>query len=114
MQNIFKNLTRLFLGPASGAGGGDPDGLYYYVKCDRCGEVVQVRLNRNNDLSVEYGEGGEKSDVLQAHKLIVGQKCPNRMEADFIFDRNRSLVQKNVTAGKFVDALEYKVNQDVG
>ena len=111
MQNFFKNLGRIFAGNPS-ATGTDKDGLYFYLRCDRCGEVIQVRLNRNNDLSMEYGENGERSDMLQAHKVVVGQKCYNRIDADFIFDRNRNLVQKNATGGKFVDALEYKVNQD--
>ena len=111
MQKMFKNLSRMFMGSPS-ASGQDRDGIYFYVKCDRCGEVIQVRLNRNNDLSAEYGENGESGDVLQAHKVIVGQRCYNRIDADFIFDRNRNLLQKNVTGGKFVDALEYKVNRD--
>jgi len=106
MQNILKNLGRLFGGGAPS--GDDPDGLYYYVRCLRCGEVIQVRLNKNNDLSIEYGEKGEASDRLSAHKVIVGTRCYNRIEADFTFNRSRTLVDKQITGGTFTDASEYQ------
>ena len=107
MQNILKNISRMF-GGGSTPSGGDPDGLYYYVRCARCGEVIQVRLNKNNDLSIEYGEKGEASDQLSAHKVIVGTRCYNRIEANFTFNRSRTLIDKQITGGTFVEASEYK------
>jgi len=108
MQNIFKNLKRIFNDGRVPSGTGDPDGLYYYVRCARCSEVIQVRLNRNNDLSVEYGEKGEASDRLTAHKVIIGQRCYNRIEADFTFNRARTLLDKHITGGTFTEASEYQ------
>jgi|SRR5579859_2961322 len=108
MQNIFKNLRQVFLGGASGGTtGADRDGLYFYIRCDRCGEVIQVRLNRYNDLTIEYGENGERGDTRHAHKVIVGKRCYNRIEADFTFDRNYKLTEQKATGGKFVPAGEY-------
>lgn len=107
MQNLVKNLTRIFMG-GGGALTGDADGLYYYVRCDRCGEVIQIRLNRYNDLSIDYGEKGEKGDMLHAHKVIVGKQCYNRIEADFTFDRSRKLVDSKITGGKLADASDYQ------
>ena len=112
MQNLLKNLGR-WVGGGGAPTGTDPDGLYYYVRCVRCAEVIQIRLNRNNDLSIEYGEKGEVSDRLTAHKVIVGQRCYNRIEADFTFNRNRALVEKNITGGTFVDASEYHATAEI-
>ena len=111
MQNLLKNLGRLF-GAGGTPTGADPDGLYYYVRCARCGEVIQIRLNRNNDLSVEYGDKGDASDKLTAHKVIVGRRCYNRIEADFTFNRGRTLVDKAITGGTFVDASAYQPPSD--
>lgn len=114
MQNIMKSLGRLFGGAGGGgkAASGDPDGLYYYVRCTRCGEVIEVRLNRNNDLSVDYGEKGENSDTLSAHKVIVGRRCYNRIEADFTFNRGRTLLDKHITGGTFAEASDYQSATD--
>ncbi len=108
-MNLFRNLARAFAGaPKSG----DDAGLYYYVRCARCGEVIQVRINRLNDLSVQYGEGGDsKSDTFHVHKVMVGQRCYNRIEADFMFDNNRRLANKQIIGGTFVEQSDYEADQ---
>ena len=106
-MNLFKALGRMF----SGGSGGDV-GLYYYVKCARCGEVIQVRINPMNDLSVQYGEDGRgRGDTFIVHKTLVGRRCYNRIEADFTFDANRQLSDKQITGGKFVDRAEFEADQ---
>ncbi len=100
------NLLRKFLKSFSGGGlGGDP-GLYYYVRCNRCGEVIRVRINSMNDLSIDdTGKG------LWTHKVIVGQRCYNRIEADFTYDMNRKLTSSEATGGTFVDKAAYDADQ---
>jgi hypothetical protein len=66
-----------------------------------------VRLNRNNDLSVEYGESGSKNDTYFAHKVIVGKVCYNRIEAHFTFNSNRQPVEKKIEGGSFVERDAY-------
>ena|SRR5579859_1329659 len=107
MQNFFKSLAQIFTG-SSNPLSGDPDGLYYYVRCNLCGEVIRVRLHRYNDLSVEYGENGEKGDTFRAGKVIVGKRCYNRIEAEFTFDRNRKLIDQKITGGKLAEASDYQ------
>ncbi len=105
-MNLLKNMARMFQGAPSDIG------LYYYVKCQRCGEVIQVRINPNNDLTVEYGDASNpKTDTFFAHKMLVGQRCYNRMEADFYFDKGRHLSDKKVTGGKFVEQAEFEADQ---
>jgi hypothetical protein len=105
-MNFLKNLARSFSGGGSNTGG--DAGMYYYVKCLRCGEVIQIRVNKNNDLTVQYGEKDAKSDTFFVHKVIVGQKCYNRMEADFTYSHSRALVEKKVAGGEFVTQELYE------
>ncbi len=105
-MNLFKRLSSMFAGTPT-----DP-GLYFYARCDRCGEVVRVRINPMNDLTVQYGEdGNSNNDTFFIHKVLVGKRCYNRIEADFTFDRNRKLSNKQVTGGKFVERADYEKDQ---
>jgi hypothetical protein len=103
-MNIIKSLGRMFAGsPRTGS----DVGLYYYVRCHFCKEVVRVRLNPMNDFSHPENENGETSDNFFARKVIVGQKCYRRMEAEFLFDRDKKLIKQEVTGGVFVSEKEF-------
>ena len=93
-------LKRLF-----GGGGkpGDPEGMYFYIRAPKTGEVIRVRLNRSNDLSLTEDMAG-----YFARKVIVGQKSFERIEAYFQFDKNRRFVTANVTGGELVERDEYE------
>jgi hypothetical protein len=102
------NLLRKFWQGFSGSGSSSGDvGLYYYVRCDRCSEVIRVRINPLNDLS--YDDSGKS---LWSHKIIVGQRCYNRIEADFIYDTGRKLRSSLATGGTFVDKKAYQADQE--
>jgi len=96
-------LKRLFGG--GGARSGDPDGLYFYIRHQRTGEVIQVRLHRHNDLSLADAEQG-----YYARKVIVGQKSFDRLEATFHFDKNRRFVSCDAAGGELVDRAAYEVS----
>ena len=92
-----------WLGSLFSGGSRDKRGLYYYVRCDNCGEIIQVRLDRYNDLSLDFDTGG-----YFARKIVVGTRCYNRMEATFSFDGERNLKEKTVKGGTFVTREEYE------
>ncbi|MBN1287011.1 MAG: hypothetical protein JXB47_16545 [Anaerolineae bacterium] len=105
------NFLRRFFGMGEGQGGRqvhDPNGIYFYVRSHRCDEVIQVRLDRRNDLS----QADFETPGYYARKLIVGTKCFDRMEAEFWFDQNRQLVEKKVTGGEFVEHEDYLAYQE--
>jgi hypothetical protein len=99
-------LKRLFSGGESSEGrqAGDPKGMYFYVRSNRCDEVIQVRLDRANDLSIQ----DYTPTTYYTRKLIVGTKCFDRMEAEFTFDANRRLIEKSVQGGTFVEYEDYQ------
>ena len=93
------NFLKKLLG--GGASGGDQEGIYFYVRATRTGEVIQVRLHRYNDLSMSDSGG------YFTRKLIVGQRSFDRIEAEFYFDKNRNFVSAEVSGGDLVDRADY-------
>ena len=91
-------LQKLFGGSSSPK----PDKRYYAftVKCKRCGELIEGRVDLDNDLSIEYEEGGE---IFYARKMLMGEnRCFQRMEAELKFNSNRELIERQVVGGEFV------------
>ena len=90
-------LKKIFSAPSG-------SGLNFYsfaVKCDRCGEVIEGRVNLNNDLSVEY-EGARS--VYFVRKVLMGNGlCFQQIEVELKFDSPRKLLEKHVTGGQFVE-----------
>ena len=71
----------------------------FTVKCLRCGEIIEGHVDLNNDLSVEYEEGG---DVYYARKTLMGvNKCFQRIEVELKFTSNRELLERNISRGEF-------------
>jgi hypothetical protein len=95
------NLLKRLLG--GGGTGGDQDGVYFYVRVKRTGEVIRLRLHRFNDLSMS--DDGESYYV---RKLIVGQRSFDRIEAEFSFDKNRRFVAAELTGGELVEQADYE------
>src|SRR5262245_12366114 len=81
-------------------------GYYYYVRCNRCGEVIRVRINPMNDLSAN-----DDNEGWFTRKVIVGKRCYNRMEADFNYDNKRKLVDSQISGGTLVDKAAYDADQ---
>ena len=72
----------------------------FSVKCLRCGEVVEGRIDLDNELSVEYESN---RDVYYGRKVLMGSgRCFQRMEVELIFDYNRHLLDQQVSGGEFV------------
>jgi hypothetical protein len=81
----------------------DQVSYYLKVKCNRCGEEIQVRINLYNDLSIEYDESGNTSGYI-CRKVIVGsQRCYQPIDISLTFDSKRKLVDKQITGGLFVE-----------
>ncbi|MBK8823899.1 MAG: hypothetical protein IPN58_15230 [Anaerolineales bacterium] len=91
-----------FLQKFFGSSPAKPDKKYYTfsVKCKRCGEIIEGRVDLDNDLSVEYEEGG---DIYHARKLLMGEnRCFQRIEVELKFTANRELIEKQITGGEFI------------
>jgi len=90
-------LQKLF-----GSAPAKPEKRYYTfsVKCKRCGEIIEGRVDMDNDLSVEYEEGG---DIFHTRKVLMGNgRCFQHVEAVFKFTQARTLIEQQATGGEFV------------
>ena len=80
-----------------------PEKRYYTfnVKCNRCGEVIEGRVDLDNDLSLDY-EGD--STVYFVRKGLVGNnRCFQQIEVEMKFTPARTLIEQNVTGGQFIN-----------
>ena len=80
-------------------------GKRYYafkVKCNRCGEVIEGRVDLSNDLSVEY-EGNKA--VYFGRKVLISSngQCFQQIEVELKFNVTRDLLEKHSTGGQFVE-----------
>lgn len=98
-MGFFKKLGGFFSAkPAE-----DQVSYHIKVKCNRCGEEIQVRINLYNDLSIEYDDSGNTSGYI-CRKVIVGdQRCYQTIDVSLTFDSKRRLVEKQITGGQFVE-----------
>lgn len=91
-------LKKLFGGVTS-----KPEKRYYTfnVKCNRCGEVIEGRVDLDNDLSLDY-EGD--STVYFVRKGLVGtNRCFQQIEVEMKFTPARTLIEQQVTGGQFTN-----------
>ena len=94
-MGLLKNLF--------GGGNAKPDKRYYNfnVKCNRCGEIIEGRVDLDNDLSLDY-EGNQA--IYFVRKGLVGNnRCFQQIEVELKFDSSRQLLEQNVTGGQFVN-----------
>jgi hypothetical protein len=70
------------------------------VRCRRCGEVIPVRVDLQNDLSLDYDSG-----QYAVHKTVVGDgknRCFQRVELALMFDANKQLLTQEAIGGEII------------
>ena len=96
-MGILDGIKKIFLPPP-------PFERYYpfHARCRRCGEVLEGRVDRYNELSVEY-EGGKP--VYYCRKVLMGSgPCYQAVETTFKFDEGRNnVLERQVSGGEFVE-----------
>ena len=91
-------LSRLF-----GGGGGDKrssdGGIYFRVKCNACGEIVQGRVSPTSELSqADDGHG------YYVRKVLVGQQCFRPIEVRIHYaDLRGTEISREITGGTAVE-----------
>jgi hypothetical protein len=96
---IFNRIKSTFASPS----GGDPNALWLYVRCARCGTPVAVRVDLRNEPSIDYENSGY---IL--HKEIMDSKCFTLMRAVVRFDDKRGVVERTIDKGEFITREEYE------
>jgi hypothetical protein len=95
-------LRRLF------GGGGPNDGaIHLYVRCNRCGAPLHVRVDPRNDLSIEYGDSDEPSGYRLV-KEMMDSRCFRIMRAEIDYDRIKRETGRQIEGGTFIAREEYE------
>lgn len=69
----------------------------FQVKCNRCGEVIEGRVDLDNDLSLN-----DEGDGYLVRKGLMGSgRCFQQIEVELTFDSKRQLQEKTITGGEF-------------
>lgn len=76
------------------------------VRCERCGEVIPVRIDRDHELQAVHAEDAEEGDrpleyVLR--KEVVGEDCQNLVRFTLRFDCDHGLLESQIEGGEFVE-----------
>ena len=94
-MSFFKNLF--------GGGGTAKHEKRYYtfnVKCNRCGEIIEGRVDLDNDLSLDYD--GDQTVYFVCNRLEVYSRCFQQIEVELKFNSSRQILEQQVTGGQFV------------
>ena len=83
----------------------DPDGIYLYVRCGKCGQKLRVRADRKFDLRRDLDEGGY---VLR--KEMMDGNCFSLMYATVRFDDSKRIVSREIEGGEFITREEFEEN----
>ena len=93
-------LKNLFSGTAA-----KPQKRYYTfnVKCNRCGEIIEGRVDLDNDLSVEYEDDRE---VYISRKGLIGSgenHCFQQINVELKFSSTKAVIDEQIQGGTFVE-----------
>jgi hypothetical protein len=90
-------LRRLFSRPR---GRETDSALWLHVQCERCGEVIDVRVDRRYDLASNLLDPGEEGPAYTMHKEVVGDRCFRRISVTLGFDRRMNIVEQRIQGGR--------------
>ncbi|GAB4310193.1 MAG: hypothetical protein Kow00117_03620 [Phototrophicales bacterium] len=96
-------LRKLFGNRGHSGSSYDKWGLYFYVRPKHCQEVVKVRVNTMNDLSLTDDESG-----YFVRKVVQATRCPFPAELHLYFSKSKNLTRSDVTDGELVSEAEYE------
>ncbi len=100
-MDLLKRVLSFFSSPAAT----DASCHWITVRCRRCNEIIRARVDLRNDLSAEYGDGGQGGGVTYfCRKTLMGEgHCFQRIEVELTFDSQHQLVNREISGGQFVD-----------
>ena len=80
----------------------DPNAMWLYIQCNKCGAPVAIRVDTRNDITTDYETGGR-----YLRKEIMDSTCFQLIYATVQFDASNNIVEKSIDKGKFLTKAEY-------
>ncbi|MGE3911796.1 MAG: hypothetical protein AB7K36_20735 [Chloroflexota bacterium] len=110
-MGLVDALKSIF-GLGGGTGSSVDRGVYVYVQCNRCKDVVRVRINMSSEVSEISDEPGDDEDLAGTSssgaryvvsKGVVDSKCFRPMKLRVLFDGRKRQIEHLVDGGTMVD-----------
>jgi hypothetical protein len=101
-MRLWDALKQAFGGGEQGDGG-----LYFYLRCARCGDLVRVRVNLASELQQEF-ENDDFPVAYTVRKMVVDQRCFRPIEVILRFDNRRRERSREIDGGVFLSQEEYE------
>ena len=95
-MSIFSNIKKLF------SANSQKKLMSFSVKCNKCQEVIAVKINPTNDLMNQYKELNVTGAAFILKKEILGNNCNNLMQLTVEFDENYTILTKSVDGGEII------------
>ncbi|MBS1251826.1 MAG: hypothetical protein MAG451_00860 [Anaerolineales bacterium] len=100
-MGLLDKLSSLFSGETK------DDAIHLYVQCDKCEAKLDIRVDKQYDLSPDIeGEG-----AYFLRKEMLDDKCFTLMYAEVHFDRQHNIIASDVEGGHLISREEYNVDQ---
>jgi hypothetical protein len=110
--SLWDRLRGIFTS-SSDAEDSDDDGeaFHLYIQCERCNDIVSVRVNRRNDLSQEFNPSSGAVTSYRYQKGIVDQRCFRPIHVTMTFDSNQREELRDIAGGRFLSREEFRAAQ---
>ena len=95
---MLKRIAKKLFGEGSSVQ--SPEGFFLNVRCEACGEVFNLFINKSTDLAQNFDERGSMTYSLD--KEIIGGSCRNLIHVKMEFDGGKNLVSKHIENGEFI------------
>ena len=98
-MGLWDQLRRLVGGPSGQAA---DNGIYVYLRCDRCGDRVRIRISPTSDLQQEFDGESDRVNGYFVRKMVVDQRCFRPIEVTMRFDASRRETERTIEGGTFL------------
>jgi hypothetical protein len=81
----------------------DPNGIYFYIRCNKCGTPVRTRADKAHDFERDYDTG-----ELTWNKEVMDGGCFSLMYATVRMNGAFQVIEQSIEGGEFITWEEYK------
>lgn len=97
-MGFMENLRKFFSPPVSTS-----NFVEFKVKCERCGEEIEVKARKSSDIARIYEDEGPSGASFYLRKEILGNKCNNLIYVSMYFSPSFEVLSREVKGAEFVD-----------
>jgi hypothetical protein len=95
-MKVIECIKKMFSSPKNNGA------LTFRVKCPKCHEIIEVRVDISSDLINEYKDSNEPGPAYTLKKEVLGNKCNHLMKLVVAFDENYNIISQTAEGGDIV------------